>query len=84
VLFARFIQIFCNIMIAAIVVRALLSWFTNDPRNPLVAVLDQITEPILAPIRRIMPRTGMLDFTPIVAIVILIAIQSLIVSFYQS
>jgi YggT family protein len=42
-----------------------------DPRNPLIEVLDQITEPILAPLRRIVPRLGMIDITPLVAIILL-------------
>ena len=51
--------------------RAILSWFAMDPRNPLIEVLDQITEPILAPLRRIVPRIGMIDITPLVAILLL-------------
>jgi YggT family protein len=55
-------------------VRAILSWFPNiDPRNPLIEALYQVTEPILAPIRSIMPRT-MLDFSPMIATFILFAI----------
>jgi len=83
-LFVTFVEVLCNILIVAIVARALLSWFTNDPRNPLIAILDQVTEPILAPLRRIMPRTGMFDFTPLVAVLILIAIQTLVASYYRS
>ena len=55
----------------AIFVRAILSWFIHDPRNPLVEVLDQITEPILSPLRRVVPRLGMIDITPLVAIILL-------------
>ena len=55
----------------AIFVRAILSWFIHDPRNPLVQVLDQITEPILSPLRRVVPRLGMIDITPLVAIILL-------------
>jgi YggT family protein len=55
----------------AIFVRAILSWFIHDPRNPLVQVLDQITEPILSPLRRVVPRLGMMDITPLVAIILL-------------
>jgi YggT family protein len=51
--------------------RAIISWFALDPRNPLVEVLDQITEPILSPLRRIVPRIGMIDITPLVAIILL-------------
>jgi YggT family protein len=72
----------CYVLIAAIAIRAILSWFTNDPRNPLVNALDQVTEPILAPLRRVMPRMGMLDFTPLVAIIILSVVSSLVVSYY--
>jgi YggT family protein len=55
----------------AIFLRAILSWFSLDPRNPLIQVLDQITEPILSPLRRVVPRIGMIDITPLVAIILL-------------
>ena len=55
----------------AIFLRAILSWFALDPRNPLVELLDQITEPILSPLRRVVPRLGMIDITPLVAIILL-------------
>lgn len=51
--------------------RAILSWFVRDPHNPLVELLDQVTEPILAPLRRVVPRIGMIDITPLVAIILL-------------
>ena len=56
----------------AIFLRAILSWFPIDPRSPLVVMLDQITEPILSPLRRVVPRLGMIDITPMVATFILI------------
>ena len=55
--------------------RALLSWFSLPPSHPLVTVLEDITEPILGPLRRIVPRIGMLDITPIVAIILMSFIQ---------
>lgn len=42
-----------------------------DARNPLIQVLDAITEPIMEPIRRIMPRLGMIDLSPLIAILLL-------------
>ena len=83
-LFVRFVEVLCNILIFAIVARALLSWFIRDPRNPVIVALDQVTEPILAPLRRVMPRMGMLDFTPLVAIFILYAIQWVVISYYRA
>ena len=56
---------------AAIFVRALLSWFPIDPHNPLVTLLYDITEPILDPLRRVIPRLGMIDITPLVAILLI-------------
>jgi YggT family protein len=60
---------------AVILLRVILSWvslaFSIDPRNPLVAALDEITEPILAPLRSILPRFGMMDFSPFVAMILL-------------
>ena len=56
---------------AAIFVRALLSWFRIDPRNPLVTILYEVTEPILDPLRRVIPRLGMIDITPFVAIILI-------------
>ncbi len=77
------VTVICNVLIGAIFIRALLSFFTNDPRNPIVNVLDQVTEPLLSPLRRIVPRVGMFDLTPLVAIIILYVIQILVASYYN-
>ncbi len=55
----------------AIFIRAILSWFVRDPYNPIVRALDTITEPVLGPLRQIVPRMGMMDLTPLVAIIVL-------------
>ncbi len=65
------IAIFTWALSLAIFIRAIISWFPIDPRSSLVTVLDQITEPILEPLRRIVPRLGMIDITPLVAILLL-------------
>jgi YggT family protein len=59
------------VLVIAIVARALLSWFSMRPDNPLVRILFDVTEPILAPLRNIIPRIGMIDISPIVAILLL-------------
>ena len=57
--------------------RAILSWFVSpSSRNPIVLFIRGVTEPILAPIRSILPRTGGMDFSPMVAILIIYVIQS--------
>ena len=61
-----------QILTIAIFVRALLSWIPNlDPRNPFVVFIMQITEPVLAPLRAVIPRIGMIDLTPMIAIIVL-------------
>ena len=63
------------ILIVAIFARVLLSWFPTANRlNPMVALIYQITEPILRPLRSIIPRFGIFDFTPTIALFILFAI----------
>ena len=66
-----FIRIICQVLTLLIVFRAILSWFSPRPTNRLAIILYQVTEPILAPLRRIIPRAGMFDFTPLAAIIIL-------------
>ena len=55
----------------AVLARAILSWFNLRPDNPVLRFLDEITDPILAPLRRVIPAAGGLDFAPMVAILIL-------------
>jgi YggT family protein len=52
-------------------IRVILSWIGYDPTNPFHSVIHEITEPILAPIRSIMPRIGMFDLSPMVALFVL-------------
>jgi YggT family protein len=53
-----------------IVAAALITWVSLDPRNPIARILRQITEPVLAPARRLLPpwKTGGLDFSPLIVI----------------
>jgi len=55
-----------------ILVRALVSWVNPDPFNPIVQLLHQATEPILEPIRRFLPQSG-IDFSPLVAFLVIYA-----------
>lgn len=56
-----------------ILVRALLSWVSPDPRNPIVRFLVAVTEPVLTPLRRLIPpqKLGGIDLSPLLAILIL-------------
>jgi YggT family protein len=64
--------------------RVLVSWFPVDQYNPIVKVLYQLTEPLLAPIRRVLPQTGAIDFSPIVAFVVIVIVQRIVIGLLQS
>ena len=69
--FIRFVLIGIQLMILA---RVLLSWVDPQGRSPFAAFIIQTTEPILGPVRRLLPRTGMFDLSPIIVILVLTAI----------
>ena len=73
----KFIRLLCEILTLAIFIRIILSWFLTSP-NTLSIILDKITEPLLAPLRRIIHRAGIFDFTPLIAIILLQLISRLV------
>ncbi|MEA1958532.1 MAG: YggT family protein [Chloroflexota bacterium] len=77
-IFIRVLSYFFEALAFIIFIRALVTWFDLPARHPVVAFLDRITRPILAPLRRIIPPIGMFDITPLVAIIILILIARLL------
>jgi YggT family protein len=62
---------FLYILMALVIVRALMTWLNPSPDNQLWQLLNRIVEPLLEPIRRIMPRTGMIDLSAMVLIILL-------------
>jgi YggT family protein len=59
--------------------RIILSWFPNvDRSNPLIQFLFDVTEPVLRPIRQMMPPTGMMDFSPLIVFLIIQVLMTLI------
>lgn len=62
-----------------IIIRALISWVNPDPNNPIVDILYRLTEPVLYPIRRLMPDIGGLDLSPIIVFIAIIFLQSFLV-----
>ncbi len=73
-----FVVFLAQALSIAIFVRAILSWFPNvSNENPVVAIVYHVTEPILAPLRNVIPMVGMMDITPLVAIITLQIIASI-------
>jgi YggT family protein len=61
------INILADLLIILIFAKVLLSWFVRDRSHPVVRHIDAIVEPILQPIRRSLPRLGMIDLSPLIA-----------------
>ena len=70
------------VLVYAIAIRVVLSWIIRPnpyaPPNPVLQFLSAVTDPLLRPLQRILPRLGPLDISPMVAIVILTLIRLLI------
>ena len=76
--FVRIVVIVCDVMAILIVIRSLLSWFPVDRNNFLVGFLETVTDPMLLPLRRIIPKLDMIDLSPMVAILLLMLISWLL------
>ena len=71
-LFARnFVHVLALVVSLLVLGRVLISWVDSSGRSPVARFLVQATEPILAPIRRMLPRTGMLDLSPMIVLIAL-------------
>lgn len=62
----------------AIIVRALMSWFVPNDSTGISRVLGDITDPILTPIRRVLPPVGGIDFSPLLALILVQLVGSLV------
>ena len=68
---ATFLDLLIWALTLAIFGRVIMSWISPTGDDPLTKILIQISEPILGPIRRVVPPMGMFDLTPMVAILLL-------------
>lgn len=75
---AKATDLILEVMKWFILIRALLSWVNPDPFNPIVQILQRMTEPILSPIRRILPPMG-IDISPMIAFVIILFLKVFLV-----
>lgn len=74
-----FINILFNIIIVALFIRIILSWFRVSPENFFIGLIIDITNPLLLPFQRIIPPVGMLDFSPIAAFITLEILRKLLI-----
>ena len=77
--FVDLVYLFFNIFIFSLFIQALLSWLPNAGGTPVAGLLQGITRPVLAPIRRFVPPMGGLDLSSLVAIIALFALRTFVV-----
>lgn len=68
------LDLYSLILFAAIV----LSWVNLSPDNPIVKVVHRLTEPVLAPVRRLLPAAGGFDFSPLLVLLAIRLLQRLL------
>jgi YggT family protein len=61
-LIGRLIDIYSLVVLAAVI----MSWVRIDPRQPLAMIVASLTDPVLGPLRRVLPPMGGMDFSPMV------------------
>jgi len=82
---ANVLYILLNLMVYLVIGRAIISWVNADPNNGIVRFLQQSTEPLLVPLRRVIPPLGgTIDVTPIVLLLVLYFLQTALVGILQS
>jgi len=74
------INILAQFLILLVIVKIILSYFM-DPYHPVRRTIDNLVEPLLAPIRRVIPLIGMFDFSPLVLIILVQILASALVRF---
>jgi YggT family protein len=80
ILLAKVIDTLSNIYVLIVFVSVLLS-YVMDPYHPVRQGIDNLVRPLLDPIRRIVPPVGMLDFSPLVLIILIQVISKLLTNF---
>ena len=78
--FITFIKLLSTLLWVLILARVIISWTNPQGGGQVVAFVYQLTEPILAPIRRVIPPTSGIDWSPLIAMLILSAITRVVVA----
>lgn len=73
------ITLVINVWFFAVLIRAILSWVSPGSYNPIAEILDRITDPLLRPVRRMIPLIGGIDLSPLVVLIGLQVLKMLLV-----
>ncbi len=70
-----------NLYAFILIARALISWVSPDPRNKIVQFLYQITEPVLAPVRQVVPPIGRFDLSLVVVLIVIQVLRAFLIPY---
>lgn len=73
-LIIQIVNVLVTVITWLVIIKVVLSYFMS-PYHPIRESIDSVVEPMLAPIRRILPQTGMIDFSPLVLIILLQVVE---------
>jgi YggT family protein len=76
----QLISILAQFFVLLVIVKIILSYFM-DPYHPVRQTIDNLVEPLLAPIRRVVPLIGMFDFSPLILIILVQILSSALIRF---
>ena len=74
----QFINVFSEVLVVLVLAHVILSYFMS-PYHPIRSAIDRLVDPLLNPIRRVVPLIGMLDFSPLILIILVQLIAGLLV-----
>lgn len=80
---ASAVSVFSQVLTFIVLAHVILSYFM-DPYNPIRAFIDRLVEPLLAPIHRVVPQVGMMDFSPVILIILVQLISGFLVNLLLS
>jgi YggT family protein len=73
-----------TIITIVLILNALISFTPLEPWHPVRRVLNQLAEPIVRPFRNILPPTGMIDFTPMIALIVVQIVGQILIALVRS
>ena len=73
------VELTIDVFIYAVIVRVVLSWVNPNPSNPMVRLIERLTDPVMEPVQRRLPAIGGLDLSPIAVTIGLVLLQMLLI-----
>jgi len=75
----QLVNVFFEVLTWLIIIRCILTFVRHDPYQPIIRFIYEVTEPIMAPFRRMIPAAGGMDFSPIVVLLAITLVQRIVI-----